>query len=43
MEKESPVIGTVVIAAAIALVVWATVGPVPAHKRAGDHQSIARR
>jgi hypothetical protein len=44
VDNDQPLAGTLLTAVVIAAVVWATIGPPPAHKKVGSqYQSIARR
>ncbi|WP_407152007.1 hypothetical protein [Bradyrhizobium sp. ORS 86] len=43
MKDDHPLRGALLAAVAIAAVVWATIGPAPAHKAVLHHQTIAWR
>ncbi|WP_283806238.1 hypothetical protein [Bradyrhizobium viridifuturi] len=44
MDNDRPLAGAIVTAMVIAAVVWATIGPPPAHKKVnGQPQTVARR
>ncbi|WP_280984455.1 MULTISPECIES: hypothetical protein [unclassified Bradyrhizobium] len=43
MKNDHPLRGAILAALAIAAVVWATIGPAPAHKTVLNRQAIAQR